>query len=263
MKLSAHLGFQFNEVPFLERFAAAAKAGYTGVEFPSPYDYAPAVLRDALDRHGLHLVQTAAPMGNSKAGEKGITPFPLRIEEYKHSIQTALDSALALGCPRIHVMAGIVASEASASWPVYVANLRAAVDLFAASGITTLVEVMSPRGMPNYYLSSFDLVDRLFNEITNPAFQLLVDTFHVAALGENVVETLKKWLPRTGHIQIADYPGRHEPGTGLLPFDAIFDTLAASGYDQWVGCEYHPLGDTVSGLHYLAPYLPNSEQVPG
>lgn len=263
MKLSAHLGFQFTELPFIDRFAAAAEAGFTGVEFPSPYDYDPTVLRDVMDRHGLHLVQIAAPMGNSKAGEKGMTPFPFRIEEYTRSIQTALDSALALGCPRIHVMAGIVAREASASWPVYVANLRAAVDLFSASGVTTLVEVMSPRGMPNYYLSSFDLADRLFNEITNPCLQVLFDTFHVAALGHDVVKTLEEWLPRTGHIQIADYPGRHEPGTGSLPFDTVFDTLAASGYDQWVGCEYHPLGDTVTGLHHLAAYLPNKEQVPG
>ncbi|SAL74065.1 hydroxypyruvate isomerase [Caballeronia udeis] len=259
MKLSAHLGFQFNEVPFLARFADAAKAGYKGVEFPSPYNHDPAVLKEELDRNGLHLVQIAAPMGNSQAGDKGMTPFPVRVEEYKRSIQTALNNAVYLGCPRIHVMAGIVAREADASWAVYVANLRAAVELFSASGITTLVEVMSPRGMPNFYLSSFELAERLFNEITDPNLQVLIDTYHVASLGLDVVATLKEWLPKTGHIQIADYPDRHEPGTGSLPFGAIFNAVAAFGYDQWIGCEYHPLGDTVSGLRYLAPYLANSE----
>lgn len=259
MKLSAHLGFQFNEVPFLQRFAAAAKAGYKGIEFPSPYSHDPAVLKRELDRYGLHLVQIAAPMGNARAGEKGMTPFPDRVEEYKQSIQTALKTALDLRCPRIHVMAGIVAQEADASWDVYVANLRAAVELFSDSGITTLVEIMSPRGMPNFYLSSFKMAERLFNEIADPNLRALVDTYHVASLDLDVVATLKKWLPKTGHIQIADYPGRNEPGTGTLPFDAIFDTIAASGYDQWIGCEYHPLDDTVNGLRYLATYLPDDE----
>lgn len=259
MKLSAHLGFQFTEVPFIERFASAARAGFTGVEFPCPYDHALPVLKEQLDRHGLHLVQFSAPAGDAKAGEKGLAPFASRIDEYRQGIETALEYALYLGCPKIHVMAGIVTRDSNAEWDVYVANIRAAVERFAEAGITTLVEMMSPLGMPDFYLSSFERVERLFNEITNPDLQLLVDTFHVSALGHDVVTTLEEWLPKTGHIQIADYPGRHEPGTGSLPFEKIFETLQRMGYPQWVGCEYHPLGDTVVGLECLSPYLTSPE----
>ncbi|WP_213989262.1 TIM barrel protein [Sodalis sp. dw_96] len=255
MKLSAHLGFQFNEVPFLERFELAAQAGYQGVEFPAPYGHDPAILKKLLDQNGLQLVQISAPMGTAAAGEKGIAAFPERRQEFLDGLKLARDTSLTLGCPRIHVMAGIVTTVRGASLHTYLENIQAAVALFAADGIRTLVEVFSPQEVPGYYLSSFELAEMVFAAIADDHLEFLFDTYHAAALAPDPVALLKHWLPRTGHVQISDFPGRHEPGTGTLPFPEIFAELAARGYDHWIGCEYRPIGDTLSGLKYLAPYL--------
>ncbi|MCX4163178.1 MULTISPECIES: hydroxypyruvate isomerase family protein [Paraburkholderia] len=255
MKLSAHLGFQFNEVPFYDRFELAARCGYHAVEFPSPYGHETAKLKNLLVSNGLKLVQIAAPMGDSAANEKGIAAFPGRREEFLAGLVTARDTALALDCPRIHVMAGVVRFDTDESWVTYVENVREAVDIFAAASIKTIVEVMSPLETPGYFMSSFELADKLFAAIPTNSLEFLFDTYHAAALSGDVVGLLKRWLPRLGHIQISDHPGRHEPGTGTLPFPEVFAELQRHGYSQWLGCEYRPLHDTVSGLKYLKPYL--------
>ncbi|RAR55377.1 hydroxypyruvate isomerase [Paraburkholderia unamae] len=255
MKLSAHLGFQFNEVSFLDRFELAARCGYRAVEFPSPYGHDLGVLKRLLDEQNLQLVQIGAPMGNSAAGEKGLASFPGRRKEYRDSLDIARDAALSLGCPRIHVMSGVVTEGADANWDVYVENLQTAVEVFGSVGIKTLVEVMSPQEVPGYFMSSFDQAEALFAAIPDRNLEFLFDTYHAAALVDDSLALLERWLPRAGHIQISDFPGRHEPGTGTLPFQQIFAQLASRGYQQYVGCEYRPLNDTLSGLSYLEPYL--------
>jgi hydroxypyruvate isomerase len=167
----------------------------------------------------------------------------------------ALASAKALNCPSIHVMAGIERPDVDADWRLYVANVTSAADLFAEHGIKTLVEVMSPIAVPGYVLSSFDLAKQLFESVANPALQLLFDTYHAAVLHGNVVSLLSEWMPKIGHIQISDFPGRHEPGTGDLPFPQIFDDIDAARYSGWVGCEYHPRTTTADSLLRLRPYL--------
>ncbi|MBN3754775.1 TIM barrel protein [Paraburkholderia sp. Tr-20389] len=255
MKLSAHLGYQFNEVPFLERFELAARYGYRAVEFPAPYGYAVSVLKNLMDAHELKLVQISAPMGNTAAGEKGIASFAGRRDEFVASVSIAREAALALGCPRVHIMAGVRTDDAAGNWDAYVENLQRAVETFSSVGIKTLVEVMSPQEVPGYLMSSFEQAEALFSAIPNRNLELLFDTYHAAVLEPDLLATLEHWLPRIGHIQISDFPGRHEPGTGALPFDQIFSRLKACGYQHWVGCEYRPLCDTVGGLRYLAAYL--------
>jgi hydroxypyruvate isomerase len=255
MKLSAHLGFQFNEVPFLERFALAAQCGYRAVEFPAPYGYDLAVLKRLLTEHGLQLVQIGTPMGNVSQKEKGMAAFPSRRAEYLESLEAALSAALALDCPRIHVMAGVITDTADASWNTYVENVGVAVEKFSAAGIDTLIELMSPGEVPGYVVSTFEHADKLFTAIPDRRLQFLFDTYHAAALDTDVAALLARWLPRTGHIQISDFPGRHEPGTGSLPFPELFRLIDASGYRGWVGCEYRPQSDTISGLAFLKQYL--------
>jgi 2-dehydrotetronate isomerase len=257
MKLSAHLGFQFNEVPFLERFALAARSGYRAVEFPSPYLYDVAVLQRALDDHDLKLVQISAPMGDAAKNEKGIAAFSSRRAEFLAGLDKALETACALDCSRIHVMSGIATDTQIASWEIYVENIRTAVEKFAEEGIDTLIEVFSPAEVPGYFMSSFELADQLFASVKHERLRFLFDTYHAAALGFDVAALLERWLPLTGHIQISDFPGRNEPGTGALPFTRLFRQIDASGYDGFVGCEYRPKTDTLSGLVNLRDYLSN------
>jgi hydroxypyruvate isomerase len=255
MKLSAHLGYQFTEYPFLDRFAAAARAGYAAVEFPSPYLYEVSAIKSRLEANALELVQICTPTGSSDAHEKGLAALRGRESEFLDGVSVALSSAKALNCPAIHVMAGIERPDVDADWRLYVANVTSAADLFAEHGIKTLVEVMSPIAVPGYVLSSFDLAKQLFESVANPALQLLFDTYHAAVLHGNVVSLLSEWMPKIGHIQISDFPGRHEPGTGDLPFPQIFDDIDAARYSGWVGCEYHPRTTTADSLLRLRPYL--------
>lgn len=255
MKLSAHLGYQFTEYPFLERFAAAAHAGFTAVEFPSPYGFGIDAIKSRLEGHALELVQIATPSGSGGPDGKGVAALVGREADFLEGISTALEYAQALDCSRIHVMAGIAGPDAHIDFEVYVANIARAAGHFAEHGMTALVEVMSPSTVPGYVLSSFALAKELFNSVANPALQLLFDTYHAAVLEEDVLSLLNQWLPKVGHIQISDFPGRHEPGTGTLPFRQIFSDIDAAHFQGWVGCEYQPLKSTEEGLCYLRPYL--------
>jgi 2-dehydrotetronate isomerase len=255
MKLSAHLGYQFTEYLFLDRFAAAAHAGYTAVEFPSPYLYEISAIKSLLEANALELVQIGTPTGTRDAHEKGLAALKGRETEFMEGVSVALSYARALNCPSIHVMAGIERPDVDVDLRLYVANVTSAVDHLAEHGIKTLVEVMSPSAVPGYVLSSFDLAKRLFESVANPSLQLLFDTYHAAVLHGDVVSLLNEWMPKIGHIQISDFPGRHEPGTGDLPFQQIFNDIDAARYTGWVGCEYHPRTTTADSLLHLRPYL--------
>jgi hydroxypyruvate isomerase len=255
MKLSAHLGYQFTEYPFLERFVAAASAGFTAVEFPSPYGFEIHAIKSRLERHALELVQIATPTGSGGPHEKGLASLVGREAEFLEGISAALKYAQALDCSRIHVMAGVEGPHAHTDFQLYVSNVARAARHFARHGITTLVEVMSPSTVPGYVLSSFALAKELFDSVADPALQLLFDTYHAAELEGDVLSLLDAWMPKIGHIQISDFPGRHEPGTGALPFQQIFSGIDAAHFQGWVGCEYHPLNTTEDGLSCLRPHL--------
>lgn len=257
VKLSAHLGYQFTEVPFLDRFALAAAAGYSAVEFPAPYAYEPAQLANLLKKHGLTMVQFSTPSG--KNGEKGIAALPHREAEFKESLDTALRYAEALDCKLIHPMSGATSPDSAApNWTTYQRNMQVAARHFADSGVDMLVEVISPATVPGYYMGDFDRCAALLDSLGDTPTHLLFDTYHAQTLTGDMLNCLAQWLPRTRHIQIADHPGRHEPGTGELNFPALFTLLEQAGYKGWVGCEYHPKESTQESLASLAPYLSRS-----
>lgn len=255
LKLSAHLGYQFTESPFLERFALAAQAGYKAVEFPAPYAYDSNRLRDLLKEHDLVMVQFSVPMG--KNNEKGLAALEIRSQEFRDHLQSALSYAKSLNCQLVHPMSGsrVGIPFNSANWRTYCNNIEFAAKTLADAGIEMLIEVISPSTVPGYYMSSYDLFEALLDRLNGTPARLLFDTYHAQSLTGDMLGCLEKWLPHIGHIQIADYPGRHEPGTGSLDFDSFFETLKRSAYGGWIGCEYLPETTTACSLFRLAPYL--------
>jgi hydroxypyruvate isomerase len=257
IKLCAHLGYQFGEVSFLERFALAAAAGYRAVEIPAPYAFDVDMLAEHLERFDLTLVQIGTPTG--AVHEKGLAALPRRESEFRKGLAEAIRYARALGCSRVHPMAGLENGTPAANWGTYVSNMKLAVDLLGEEGITTLVEVMSPGAVPDYFMSSYTRARELFDAVADPRLTLLFDTYHAQVLTGDAPAELARWIGRIGHIQIADHPGRHEPGTGELDFPAMFASLEHAGYAGWLGCEYRPETTTAEGLRYLAPYLSGAQ----
>lgn len=254
VKLCAHLGFQFQEFAPLERFARAAAAGYRAVEWPVPYAYPADELRDLLRLHNLHWVQVTLPAGGK--GEKGLAALPGRQREFESALRTAIDYAVALGADAIHPMAGIVPSwQAPGVRDAFVENLRIAAAAADEYGLTTLVEVISGGEVPGYAVSSYDHAKEVFAELGGSGIKLLFDAYHAQLLSGDAAGLARQWAGRIGHVQVADVPGRHEPGTGTLDFDALFAALAEGGYGGWVGCEYRPRTTTLEGLRHLARYL--------
>ncbi|MCQ9426825.1 TIM barrel protein [Pseudomonas sp. LJDD11] len=246
LNFNAHLGFQFTEKPFLKRFEAAALAGFRAVEFPTPYDYEASVISDLLKEHQLKMVQFAAPMGLTK----GLAAATSRDSEFRAGLATAVDYANRLGCTHIHLMSGTnITNELSTDSQTYLRNLRYAVDYLADQGITSLIEVISAKEMPGYYLCNFDLASPVLDAI--PELGLILDVYHAHLVTGDGLGALKAWLDRIQHVQVADWPGRHEPGTGHLAFAEVFSFLDAVGYEGWIGCEYRPLIATNEGLGWL------------
>ncbi|MGY2258802.1 hydroxypyruvate isomerase family protein [Pseudomonas sp. SDO55104_S430] len=247
IRLNAHIGFQFTELPFLERFAAAAKSGFRAVEFPSPYDYEALEIAERLEEHQLQMVQFAAPAGSTK----GTTGLCTSQQDFLAQLRQAVRYARALGCSKLHLMSGASVSElgAIADYGLYRRNLRYAVEFLSGEGIEPLIEVISSSQVPGYLMSRFELAQPLLE--THPQLGLILDTYHTERLGENCLRKLSQWWPRVSHIQVADFPGRHEPGTGSIDFRKLLAILEDNDYRGWVGCEYRPLHSTQEGLDGL------------
>ena len=255
--LCAHLGFQFQEFPEEERFAQAARAGFRGVEWPNPYAHPPARLRRWLDTHGLHWTQLALPMG--QAGEKGLTALPGREAEFRAGLQQAIEYALVLGARWLHPMAGKLPPglrwEDPAVQHTYLNNVAHTVHTAAQHGLGTLVEVIAEAEVPGYALCTYERAEEVLTALAPQPPFLLLDAYHAQLLTGDAIAVARRFAGRIGHVQIADHPGRHEPGTGTINFDALFATLQAGGYHGWAGCEYRPATTTLDGLHHLSHYL--------
>ncbi|ATG73767.1 isomerase [Zobellella denitrificans] len=251
LNFSAHLGFQFTEVPFAARFGAAAAAGYRAVEFPSPYEQDAGELAELLARHQLQLVQFATPMGDGK----GLAALAGRKEEFREGLHQALHYARRLGCRRLHLMSGCAGPDEPADATTYLDNIRYAVAFLADQGIQSLIEVIGEASAPGYFMSRFERAEWLFDAVDSPGLGLIFDSYHASRLGGDPLALLDAWWPRLGHVQVADDPGRHEPGTGRLDFPALFALLERRGYPGWIGCEYHPHNGTEAGLGWLAAYM--------
>src|SRR5579871_2345054 len=253
-KLAANLSWLFTEVPFLDRFEAAAAAGFRAVEFLQPYEFPPAEIAARLERHGLEHVLFNLPPGDASKGERGLAALPGRGAEFMRNVGRALDYAKATGCRRIHALAGNASgSEAEAA---YVANLRAAADLVAPHGITLLLEPLNTRDAPGYFLSTTGAALRLIERIDRPNVSLQFDLYHCQIMEGDLARHVRDLAGRFAHVQIAGVPDRHEPDIGEVNYAYLLDLLDETGYAGWVGCEYGPKAGTVAGLGWARRWLP-------
>jgi hydroxypyruvate isomerase len=255
-KLAANLSMLFTEVSFLDRFEAAAACGFHAVEFLFPYEHPATEIRSRLDRFGLQQVLFNLPPGDWAAGDRGMAIFPERRDEFQRSLDLALGYAAEVGCPRLHVMAGIVPADASPQQAraCYVESLAIAAAAAGSRGVTVLIEPLNTRDMPGYFLTRVDDALAIIAEVGSPHLELQLDLYHRQIMGGDLAETIRRTLPKVGHVQIAGVPGRHEPDVGEIAYDYLFDVLDAAGYGGWIGCEYRPRGATVAGLGWAAPY---------
>ncbi|MDY7547198.1 hydroxypyruvate isomerase [Glaciimonas sp. CA11.2] len=249
-KLAANLTMLFTELPFLERFGAAATAGFKGVEFLFPYAFRAEEISDKLQTNGLELVLHNLPAGNWEAGERGIACHPDRISEFKEGIDEALRYAKILGVKQLNCLVGIAPSGVSAEElkATVVSNLTFAADKFQAAGIRLLIEPINTFDIPGFYLSGTQQALDLIAATGSGNIFVQYDIYHMQRMEGELANTIKANLPRIAHIQLADNPGRFEPGTGEINYRFLFSFLDEIGYDGWIGCEYKPKAGTVDGL---------------
>jgi hydroxypyruvate isomerase len=252
---AANLGMLFVEVPFLERFERARSAGFVGVEYPFPYDHPKQELAERLARHGLTQVLFNLPPGDFARGERGIACLPDRIGEFQDGVGRALEYAAALGCRQINCLAGIgTGLERARAEQTLVDNLKFASRALAAQGVRLLVEPINTRDMPGFLLNDSRQALALIEAVAPEPLWLQYDVYHMQIMQGDLAFTLEAALPHIAHVQIADNPGRHEPGTGEINYPFLFRHLERLGYTGWIGCEYKPLASTEAGLGWLAPY---------
>ncbi|MBY5982888.1 MULTISPECIES: hydroxypyruvate isomerase [Halomonas] len=252
-KFAANLSMLFTELPFLDRFEAAAKAGFQGVEYLFPYDYSAAEIKQRLQAHGLVQVLHNLPAGDWEAGERGIACHPERIEEFRAGVDTAIEYATALGCRQVNCLAGIVpegVSQAQAQRTL-VDNLRYAAGRLETAGILLLAEPINTRDIPGFFLHHTEQALALFDEVASDNLKLQYDIYHMQIMEGDLAPTMERHLSRIAHVQLADNPGRHEPGTGEIHYPFLFQHLDHIGYRGWIGCEYKPATTTQEGLGWL------------
>ena len=263
-RFAANLSMLYSELDFPDRFAAAAGDGFKAVEYLFPYAYAPARLAELLREHGLQQVLFNAPPGDWDAGERGLACLPGREAEFAAGIAQAIEYAQALGCPRIHVMAGLVPQDADAATAhaTYVANVRHAARQAAPHGLQILLEPINGRDMPGFFLRRQDQAHALLAEIGEPNAKVQMDLYHCQVAEGDLAMKIRRYLPsgNVGHIQIAGAPERHEPDVGEINYPYLFKLLDSLGWDGWIGCEYRPARGaaphaTRDGLGWLGPWL--------
>ena len=255
-KFAANLSMMFQDLGFLERFDAAAWAGFAGVEFLFPYDHAPEAVAAALHRNRLSLALFNTVPGDWGGGERGIAALPGREEEFRAGVDKAIVYARVTGCPLIHAMAGL--------WPegrnkaegerVYLDNLRWAADRAAAAELTVVIEPINTRDIPGYFLNYTAQAMRIIEKVGRANLKLQLDLYHVQIMEGDLAAKVRTLAGAYPHVQIAGNPGRHEPDVGEIHYPYLFDLLDEIGYRGWIGCEYRPKGDTVAGLGWAAKY---------
>ncbi len=256
-RFSANLSMLFTEVGFGDRFESAAKAGFKAVECQFPYELPKEEIAAKLDKLGLEFVLQNLPAGSWAAGERGIACLPGRESEFQEGVGKAIEYAKALKCPRINCLAGLTPKDAPADKvrQTLVSNLKFAADALQKAGITLVVEALNDKDVAGFYLVGTRDVLKLFEEVKHPNLFLQYDIYHMQIMEGNLAKTIKENIGRIGHIQLADVPGRHEPGTGEIDFPDLFKRIDEAGYTSWIGCEYKPAGVTEDGLGWVKPYL--------
>lgn len=262
-KLAANLSMMFTEVPFLDRFAAAAKAGFSGVEFLFPYDFTPKEIAARLADNNLSLALFNLPPGkwgsaDWENGVRGIAALPERRADFAAGLELALPYIAALKPPHVHMMAGILpdGADRGAAENSFLSNMAAAAKAVAPSGTVVLSEPINPRDMPGYFVSGQAQALALLAQVGAENVALQMDFYHCQIVEGDLAMTLRKNFASIGHIQIAGVPDRHEPdGDNEVNFPYMLDLLDTLGYQGWVGCEYNPRGTTLDGLAWAEPYL--------
>jgi hydroxypyruvate isomerase len=255
-RLAANLGFLFQEVGFFERFEAAARAGFHGVEHGFPYEAPPEAIAERLQTHGLQQVLCNFPPGDRARGERGVAALPGREEKFVECAERALEYAQALSCPYLHATAGtppagVARQDCEA---VFIRNLRWAADMLKPHGVRVLIEPLNTRDNPGTFLSTTAQARQIIERVGSDNLFLQMDLYNCQVMRGDLAEEIKTHLPIIGHIQIAGNPGRHEPDVGEVNYPYLFDLLDDLGYPGWVSCEYRPRGETAAGLGWGRAY---------
>jgi hydroxypyruvate isomerase len=257
-RFAANLTMLFNEVPFLERFERAAQAGFSAVECQFPYGFEAQHIQQRLRGYGLRLVLHNLPAGNWQAGERGIACLPDRVDEFKAGVAQAVIYAQALGVPQLNCLAGIAAPGVGERLlhQTLVENLRYAAKELQHAGLRLLIEPINTYDIPGFYLNRTQQAIDILDEVGAANAFIQYDVYHAQRMEGELAATLQAHLPRIAHIQVADNPGRHEPGTGEINYAFLFEHIDNIGYGGWIGCEYHPFEDTAAGLSWRKSLLP-------
>ena len=255
LRFDPNLRWLFTELPMWDRYAAAARAGFRGVEVAFPYEFPVRKLGAMLRDEGLTLVQILAPV-DWEGGSRGIAALPEKKEECRRSVVTAIEYAVDIGKPMVHVLAGNLEShhDRAECMETFKENISYAADLAAREDITIIIEPVCNVRFPAYLYSRLEEGTAIIDELQKPNVKLCFDTFHVQMQEGALTDRLRKVISYVGHVQIGNTPGRNEPGVGELDLDYFFRTLEQLGWDRWVGCEYAPSGATLDSIAWHAPF---------
>jgi hydroxypyruvate isomerase len=257
LKFSANLSFLYPDKPFLERFAAAAADGFPAVEYLGPYADPKEKVAETLKAAGLQQALFNTPSGDWAGGERGIGSHPDRVDEFRTGVATAIDYARALDCPKVNVLAGIAKPGADLQHleDTLVDNLKYAAPRFADAGVKLVIEPINTRDIPNFFLATTKQAERILERVGHDNLYIQYDIYHMQVMQGDLVPTYERLKDRIAHIQIADNPGRNEPGTGEINYRFVFAALDRLGYDGYVGCEYKPKAGTSEGLAWMKELL--------
>ncbi len=252
-RFAANLSMMYQEYPFLDRFGAAARDGFKGVEYLFPYDFDAEAIAARLREHGLEQVLFNGPPGDWAQGERGLAAQPGREDEFRRGVETAIRYARVLGNKQIHLMAGLIGAndDRAAFRAVYVKNLAHAASEAAAHGLTIVIEPINTRNMPGYFLNRQDEAHAICREIGAANLKVQFDLYHCQIVEGDLATKLRQTLANVGHIQVASVPDRHEPDEGEVNYPYLLELIDSLGYEGWIGCEYIPRGETSAGLGWL------------
>ena len=256
-KFCANLTMLFNEVDFLDRFEAAARVGFKGVEYLFPYDYGKEQLVEKLKSNNLVQALHNLPAGDWAAGERGIACLPDRVGEFQEGVGKAIEYATALGCEQVNCLVGLAPEGVAPDKlrETFVSNLKFAAAKLGDAGVKLIIEAINTQDMPGFYLNGTQQALSIIEEVGSSNLAYQYDVYHMQIMEGNLARTIQDNLDIINHIQVADNPGRHEPGTGEINYTFLFDFLDKVGYKGWVGCEYVPADTTIEGLGWVKPYL--------
>ncbi|OEF30223.1 hydroxypyruvate isomerase [Vibrio rumoiensis] len=252
-KFAANLSMLFTEVDFLQRFEQAASAGFQGVEYLFPYDFEAETIKSVLDSNQLQQVLFNLPAGDWLAGDRGIAVDPARVEEFQQGVTKAIHYAKVLNCSQVNCLAGIVPNGVSQQQAedTFVSNLRFAAQALQENGISLIAEAINTRDIPGFFLTNTKQALDIIEKVGSDNLNFQYDIYHMQIMEGDLAPTLSEHIGQIQHVQLADNPGRHEPGTGEINYPFLFKHLDAIGYDGWVGCEYKPKTTTKEGLGWL------------